>query len=93
MRKFDHLTPAAQVGHGVRAPLRPRGPIMSFVLTQEQHLLLELIADRPLPAIAELQRHTAPLAATKLIALTGDIEWQITLLGKAMLERMEHRVH
>ena len=66
---------------------------MSFVLTQEQHLLLELIADQPLPAIAELQRHTAPLAATKLITLTGDVEWQITLLGKAMLERMEHQVH
>jgi hypothetical protein len=66
---------------------------MAFVLTQEQHLLLELIADRPVPAIAELQRHTAALAATKLIALTGDIEWQITLLGKAMLERMEQKVH
>lgn len=66
---------------------------MAFVLTQEQHLLLELIADRPVPAIAELQCQTAPLAATKLIALTGDIEWQITLLGKAMLERMEQKVH
>jgi len=66
---------------------------MSFVLTQEQHLLLELIAERPLPASAVLQRHAAPLAATKLIALTGDVEWQITLLGKVMLERMEDRVH
>jgi hypothetical protein len=28
-----------------------------------------------------------------LEALTGDVEWQITLLGKAMLERMERRVH
>jgi hypothetical protein len=93
MRKFDHLTLKAQSRRGDRVPLRPRGPIMSFVLTQEQHLLLELIADRPLPAIVELQRHTALLAATKLIALTGDVEWQITLLGKAMLERMEHQVH
>jgi len=54
---------------------------------------LELIADRPVPAMPALQRHTAPLAATELIALTGDIEWQITLLGKAMLERMENAVH
>jgi len=66
---------------------------MSFVLTEEQRLLLELIADRPVPAMPALQRHTAPLAATELIALTGDIEWQITLLGKAMLERMENAVH
>jgi hypothetical protein len=66
---------------------------MSFVLTEEQRLLLEVIADRPVPAIPALQRHTAPLAARKLIALTGDIEWQITLVGKAMLERMEHVVH
>ena len=66
---------------------------MSFVLTEEQRFLLELIADRPVPAIPALQRQTAPLAATELIALTGDVEWQITLLGEAMLERMEQRVH
>src|SRR6516164_5024240 len=64
--KLDHLTCLAQLGRVDRVPLCPRGPVMSFALTQEQHLLLELIADRPLPAIAELQRHTAPLAATKL---------------------------
>ena len=66
---------------------------MSFVLTDEQRLMLELIADRPVPAIPELQRYATPLAATKLIALTGDAEWQITQLGNAMLERMQHRVH
>jgi hypothetical protein len=66
---------------------------MSFVLTEEQRLVLELIADRPVPAIAALRRHTTPLAASKLIALAGDMEWQITLVGKAMLERMEHAVH
>jgi hypothetical protein len=63
---------------------------MSFALTNEQLVILELIADRPVPAIPEFQRYTVPLAANKLITLTGEIEWQITLLGKAMLERMEH---
>jgi hypothetical protein len=66
---------------------------MFFALTDEQQLMLELIADRPVSAIPELQRYTTPLAATKLIALTGEAEWQITLLGKAMLERLQHRVH
>jgi hypothetical protein len=65
---------------------------MSFALTNEQLVILELIADRPVPAIPEIQRHAAPLAANKLITLTGEVEWQITLLGKAMLERMEHRL-
>jgi len=65
---------------------------MSFALTNEQLVILELIADRPVPAIPEIQRYTAPLAANKLITLTGEVEWQITLLGKAMLERMEHRL-
>jgi len=63
---------------------------MSFALTNEQLVILELIAHRPVPAIPEFQRYTVPLAANKLITLTGEIEWQITLLGKAMLERMEH---
>jgi len=89
----SHLALVAQVGRGDRAPLHPRRPVMSFVLTEEEHVLLELIADRPVPAIPALQRHAGPLAASKLIALTGDVEWQITLLGKAMLERMEHVVH
>jgi len=66
---------------------------MSFTLTDEQHLILELIADRPVPAIPELQRYTTALAASKLIALTGEVEWQITPLGIAMLERMQHQVH
>jgi hypothetical protein len=66
---------------------------MSFALTDEQQLMLELIAEQPVSAIPELQRYTTPLAAIKLIALTGEAEWQITLLGKAMLERMQHRVH
>ena len=65
----------------------------SFVLTHEQYLMLELIADRPVPAIPELQRHTTQLATAKLIALTSDVQWQITQLGKAMLERMQHPVH
>jgi len=66
---------------------------MSFALSDEEHLMLELIADRPVPAVPEIQRYTAPLAATKLIALTNEIEWQITPLGKAMLERTEQRLH
>jgi hypothetical protein len=66
---------------------------MCFALTEEEHLMLELIADRPVPAMPELQRYTTLLAATKLIALTSEIEWQITPLGKAMLERSQHRLH
>jgi len=66
---------------------------MSFALSDEEHLILELIADRPIPAVPEIQRYTAPLAATKLIALTHEIEWQITPLGKAMLERTQQRLH
>jgi hypothetical protein len=66
---------------------------MCFALTEEEHLMLELIADRPVPAMPDLQRYTALLAATKLIALTSEIEWQITPLGKAMLERSQYRLH
>ena len=66
---------------------------MRFDLTDEQHLMLELIADAPVPAIPELERYTAPLTATKLIALTDEIKWQITQLGEAMLEQRHHRLH
>jgi hypothetical protein len=66
---------------------------MRFNLTDEQHLMLELIADGSVPAIPELERYTAPLNATKLIALTDEIKWQITQLGEAMLEQRLHRLH
>ena len=66
---------------------------MSFKLTDHQHLMLELIAERPVPATPEMKRYTAPLEATKLIALMGEAEWRITQLGEAMLERLRHRLH
>jgi len=66
---------------------------MRFNLTDEQHLMLELIADGSVPATPELEHYTAPLKATKLIALTDETKWQITQLGEAMLERRHHRLH
>ena len=66
---------------------------MSFKLTDQQHLMLALIADRPVPASPAIERHTAPLEATKLIALMDQVDWQITRLGEAMLERLQHRLH
>lgn len=67
--------------------MRPR-------LTDEQQLMLELIADRPMPAIPEFEHYTAALRATKLIALSKGSEWRITALGEAMLERRRHyRTH
>jgi hypothetical protein len=66
---------------------------MSFKLTDQQHLMLELIADRPVQATPEIERYTTPLEATRLIALLDKAEWQITLLGEAMLERLQHRLH
>ena len=66
---------------------------MSLKLTDQQHLMLELIAGRPVPAIPEIKRYTAPLEATKLIALMNDAEWRITRLGEAMLERLQHTLH
>jgi hypothetical protein len=66
---------------------------MSFKLTDQQHLMLELIADRPVRATREIERYTAPLEATRLIALSDEAEWQITRLGEAMLERLQHRLH
>ena len=52
-----------------------------------------LIADGPVPAIPELDRYTAPLRATALIALTDEAKWRITQLGEAMLEQQDHRLH
>ncbi len=66
---------------------------MSFKLTDQQHVMLELIADRPLPAIPEVKRFTVPLEANKLIALIDEAEWRITRLGMAMLERLQHTLH
>jgi hypothetical protein len=66
---------------------------VAFKLTDHQQLMLEQIADRPVPAIPEIERYTAPLEATKLITLADEVEWRITQLGEAMLERLRHRLH
>ena len=46
---------------------------MRITLTDEQHLMLELIADKPLPAIPEIARYTGVLAAARLIELTAKV--------------------
>ena len=66
---------------------------MRFRLTDEQQVILELIADAPLVAIAEIDPYTAGLAATKLIALADNTKWTITKLGEAMLERQRSALH
>jgi hypothetical protein len=68
---------------------------MSFqsALTAEQHLLLELIADMPLPAMPDIAQYTRTLAAARLIELTPAGEWCITGLGQAVLDRHEHWLH
>jgi hypothetical protein len=49
-------------------------------------LMLELIADKPLPAIPEIARYTGVLAAARLIELTAESRWTLTSRGEAMLE-------
>jgi hypothetical protein len=66
---------------------------MPLKLTDQQQFLLELIAERPVPAIPEIERYIAALEATELIALMDDAEWRITYLGEAMLERLQHTLH
>jgi hypothetical protein len=66
---------------------------MRFSLTDEQQVMLELIADGPIQAIPELEPLTAPLLATRLVILTEEANWQITGLGEAMLEKRQHRSH
>jgi hypothetical protein len=39
-------------------------------LTAEQYLLLEVIADRPLPAVPEIAQYALILAAARLVELT-----------------------
>jgi hypothetical protein len=59
-------------------------------LTAEQHLMLELIADHPLPAISEIARETLALAAVRLIEINPENRWQVTGLGEAVLQRHDH---
>ena len=65
---------------------------MSFRLTDEQEIVLQL-ADSPLRATPNLERHTAALAAANLIALADNATWTITKLGEAMLERQHCPLH
>jgi hypothetical protein len=69
------------------------GGAMPFRLTDEQQHMLELVADSPLVATPEMERYTAVLAATRLIALDGNGTWAITKLGEAMLERQFCTLH
>jgi hypothetical protein len=66
---------------------------MAFKLTDQQHVMLELIAERPVPAIPEIEHYIGALEATELITLMDDAEWRITRLGEAMLERLQHTLH
>ena len=66
---------------------------MPFKLTDQQRVMLELIAERPVPATPEIKRYIVPLEATKLITLMDEVEWRITRLGEAMLERLQHTLH
>ena len=66
---------------------------MRVTLTDEQHLMLELIADEPLPAIPEIARYTNVLAAARLIELTLESRWTVTRRGEAMLEPRGYLVH
>ena len=66
---------------------------MRVTLTDEQHLMLELIADKALPAIPEIARYTSVLAAARLIELTAESRWTLTRRGEAMLEPRGYWVH
>jgi len=66
---------------------------MRVTRTDEQHLMLELIADKPLPAIPEIARYTSVLAAARLIELTAANQWTLTRRGEAMLEPRGYWVH
>jgi hypothetical protein len=66
---------------------------MHVTLTDEQHLLLELIAEKPLPANPKIARYTSVLAAARLIEKTAEQQWKVTRLGEAMLEPRNYWVH
>jgi hypothetical protein len=66
---------------------------MRVMLTDDQHLMLELIADKPVPATPEIDRYTNVLAAARLIELTLEKKWQVTRLGKAMMEPRGYWMH
>jgi len=66
---------------------------MRIALTDEQHLMLELIADKPQPAIPEIARYTGVLAAARLIELTAEKRWKVTRNGEAMLAPRGYWAH
>jgi hypothetical protein len=66
---------------------------MTFHLTDEQQCVLQLIADGPLRALPEIERHTGRLAAANLIVLADNTRWTIIKLGEAMLERQYCSLH
>jgi hypothetical protein len=66
---------------------------MRITLTDEQHLMLELIADKPVLAIPEIARYTGVLAAARLIELTAERRWTLTRRGEAMLEPRGYWMH
>ena len=59
-------------------------------LTAEQYLLLEVIADRPLPAVPEIAQYALILAAARLVELTPRGKLRITGFGRGVLDRDEH---
>lgn len=82
------------VGGWTRPILPPTSGVpMHVTLTDEQHLMLEIIADTPLAAIPEIARYTNVLAAARLIELTPKAQWRITRLGQTMLAPRGYWVH
>jgi hypothetical protein len=66
---------------------------MRFTLTDEQHSMLEPIADKQLPAIPKIARYTSVLAAARLIELTAESRRTLTRPGDAMFEPRAYWVH
>ena len=62
-------------------------------LTEDQHLMLELIADNSLSATSEIVRDMLALMAFRLIEMTPAGKWQVTRLGEAVLQRHDHWLH
>jgi hypothetical protein len=67
---------------------------MRVTLTDDQHLMLELIAYKPIPATPTLARYTTVLAAARLIELSAEAHWRVTRLGEVvLLEPHTHWLH
>jgi hypothetical protein len=55
--------------------------------------MLEVIANRPMPAIPEVSPYVAALAEARLIELTPERQWRVTELDKAVLEPRGRWLH